>query len=83
MLLYTEFFARVIISSEHVLILIHARIEKFNPVSEIMEEPVIKKLKILWELTNFTREKLESYDLDKYVGSSDFEIILGNNKTKW
>jgi hypothetical protein len=48
-----------------------------------MAEQLIEKAKYVWKIKNLTKENLESYSNDGSVESDQFEILIGENKTKW
>jgi hypothetical protein len=48
-----------------------------------MGEQLIEKRKYVWQITNFTREAYKKYGIGNCVNSDQFEIVLGENKTRW
>jgi hypothetical protein len=60
-----------------------SKFKKINFTTEIMAEQFIEKRKYVWQITNFTREACEKYGTGNYVDSDQFEILLGENKTRW
>jgi hypothetical protein len=48
-----------------------------------MAGQVIEKRKFVWKIKNFTRERYEKYTDLQFIKSDQFEISLGDNKTKW
>ncbi|KAG5671691.1 hypothetical protein PVAND_001876 [Polypedilum vanderplanki] len=44
---------------------------------------IIEQRKFMWKISNFTKESLSSYNDGRNLTSESFEILLGNNKTKW
>jgi hypothetical protein len=48
-----------------------------------MAGQVIEKRKFEWKIKNFTKKRYDEYIGYTAVDSDQFEVSLGNNKTKW
>jgi hypothetical protein len=48
-----------------------------------MAGQVIEKRKFEWKIKNFTKTRYDEYAGYTAVDSDQFEVILGNKKTKW
>jgi hypothetical protein len=48
-----------------------------------MTNQLFVKRKFVWRIENVNREKVEKYYSFLSVNSEDFEIFVGENKTKW